>query len=138
MAEAMHEMVHEGGCLCGQVRFAARGVPINVRICHCGLCQKSMASPFFARALFPLDRITVMGKTARYASSEKLQRVFCPTCGSRLMAERADMDRAGIALALFDDASALPPPECHFMTAYKVRWLTINDGLPQYPEWPPG
>jgi hypothetical protein len=133
----MTELVHEGGCLCGQVRFEARGAPANVRICHCRLCQKSMGSPFFARAIFALDRITVTGRTARYASSAKLQRVFCPTCGSRLMAERPEMNRAGIALALFDDPGALPPPECHFWTSSKAPWLTLNDGLPQYPEWPP-
>jgi hypothetical protein len=131
------DVVREGGCLCGQVRFQARGAPTNVRICHCRLCQKSMGSPFFARALYPLAQVTVTGSTARYNSSPALQRTFCPTCGTRLMAERADMNRVGIAIAAFDDPGALPP-ECHFMTAYKVAWIAINDDLPQHPEWPPG
>jgi hypothetical protein len=133
----MAEKTHEGGCLCGQVRFQLRGAPTNVRICHCRLCQKSMGSPFFARALYPLTQVTVTGQTARYASSSALQRVFCPTCGTRLMAERADMGRAGVALALFDDPNALQP-DCHFWTSSKVSWMTINDNLPQYPESPPG
>jgi hypothetical protein len=128
--------MHEGGCLCGQVRFTVRGTPLNVRICHCRLCQKALGSPFFARALYPLDQVTVTGQTARYASSAALQRVFCPTCGTRLMAERADMGRVGVALAAFDDPNALTP-ECHFFTASKVGWLRINDELPQYPAWPP-
>jgi hypothetical protein len=131
------ELLREGGCLCGQVRFQARGRPTNVRICHCRLCQKAMGSPFFARALYPLDQVTVMGRTERYASSSQLWRVFCPTCGTRVLAERPNAARLGIAIAAFDDPADLPP-ECHMFVASKVGWLRINDDLPQYPEWAPG
>ena len=86
---------------------------------------------------YPIDQVTVMGKTARHPSSPELLRVFCPTCGTRLFAERPSASRVGIALAAFDHPNALPP-ECHFFVSSKIGWVRLNDDLPQYPEWPPG
>jgi hypothetical protein len=131
------EPLRLAGCLCGQVRIEARGQPTNVRICHCRLCQKAMGSPFFARALYPRDQVTVTGRTERYASSPQLWRIFCPTCGTRLMAERPEAGRISVAIAAFENPDELPP-ECHMFVDSKVGWLRINDELPQYREWAPG
>ena len=100
-------MTREGGCLCGAVRFHAEGEPINVRVCHCRNCQKAMGSPFFARAAFKQSALTVDGETGRYASSDRVDRVFCKTCGTRLFSWRRDGTAAGVALATFDDRNAL-------------------------------
>jgi hypothetical protein len=130
-------MVREGGCLCGAVRFKAEGEPVNVRVCHCRLCQKAMGSPFFARALFDQSALTVVGETARYPSSAALDRVFCTICGTRLFSWRRNGERAGVALAAFDDRNAFAPAE-HIWVAEKMTWLKFDDGLPQYPGTIPG
>jgi hypothetical protein len=125
-------MIREGGCLCGAVRFKAAGEPINVRVCHCRNCQKAMGSPFFARALFSQDAISIEGSTASYPSSERIHRVFCKKCGTRLFAWRRNGTAAGIALAAFDDRNAFAPTE-HIWVAEKIDWVRLDDGLPQYP-----
>jgi hypothetical protein len=128
-------MTHEGGCLCGDVRFKAEGEPINLRICHCRNCQKAMGSPYFARALFPQTALKVEGETARYATSERLERVFCTRCGTRLFAWRTDGTAAGVAIATFDDPNAFAPTE-HIFVARKIDWVRLDDGLPQHQEAP--
>jgi hypothetical protein len=129
-------MIREGGCLCGAVRFRAKGEPINVRVCHCRNCQKAMGSPFFARALFPQNALTIEGDSARYPSSSAIERVFCKTCGTRLFSWRTNGTAAGVALATFDDRNAFTPTE-HIWVKEKIDWVKLDDGLPQYPERAP-
>jgi hypothetical protein len=129
-------MVKEGGCLCGAVRFKAEGEPINVRVCHCRNCQKAMGSPFYARALYPQDALTITGDTGRYPSSERIERVFCKSCGTRLLSWRRDGSAAGVALATFDDRNAFAPTE-HIWVSEKIAWVRLDDGLPQYSEGNP-
>ncbi|MGD0849308.1 GFA family protein [Bradyrhizobium sp.] len=129
-------MIREGGCLCGAVRFKAKGEPVNVRVCHCRNCQKAMGSPFYARALFAQDALTVEGDTARYASSKAIDRVFCKTCGTRLFSWRTNGTAAGVALATFDDRNAFTPTE-HIWVCEKIDWVKLDDGLPHYPERAP-
>jgi hypothetical protein len=129
-------MIHEGGCLCGAVRFKAEGEPINVRICHCRLCQKSMGGPFFARALFDQKALTLEGPTGRFPSSERLERIFCRQCGTRLGTWRTNGTAAGIALALFDDRNTFSPTE-HIWVSEKIDWVKVADDLPMFPEGVP-
>ena len=129
-------MIREGGCLCGAVRLKAKGEPINVRVCHCRNCQKAMGSPFFARALFPQDALTIEGDSARYPSSNAIERVFCKICGTRLLSWRTNGTAAGVALATFDDRNAFAPTE-HIWVKEKIDWVKLDDGLPQYSELAP-
>jgi hypothetical protein len=126
-------MTHEGGCLCGAVRFKAEGEPLNVRICHCRNCQKMTGGPYFARALFDQRALRVEGETAYYLSSQALERVFCKKCGSRLFSRRTNGTVVGVALAAFDDRNAFQPTE-HIWLSAKMEWVRIDDGLKHYPE----
>ena len=81
-------------------------------------------------------RLSVEGDTARYPSSEALDRVFCKVCGTRLFSRRTNGTVVGVALAAFDDRNAFAPTE-HIWVSEKMAWVRLDDGLPQYQETVP-
>src|SRR5438128_1643089 len=80
---------HEGGCLCGAIRYRVSGAPITTNLCHCTQCRRQTGSPLPAFVTFPLDRFHLLsGEPASYRSSDFAVRQFCPRCGSALFWRR--------------------------------------------------
>jgi hypothetical protein len=66
----MTDVVTEGGCLCGAVRYRAHGQPTNSMICHCQTCRKAAGAPVVAWLTFPLGRFSFVRSTpAEFRSS---------------------------------------------------------------------
>ena len=130
-------MTLAGGCLCGQVRYEARGEPLNVRCCHCTLCQKAGGTPFYARAMFALGDITLTGETLDHPTSDRVMRRSCALCGTLVFSQPNDLPaRIAVGLPTLDDPNALAP-DMHIFTSTMLPWLKLDDGLPQYLERPP-
>lgn len=127
-----------GGCLCGAVRFAARGEALLRALCHCGKCRRAAGAPAVAWAMFPLDSFTwTRGAPVTYASSPGAARGFCGTCGTTL-SFTADFipGLIDVTIASFDEP-ALLPPELHMWDSKRLPWLALDDDLPRHPEFPP-
>ena len=75
--------VHEGGCLCGAVRYRVAGPLSDVVACHCSQCRK-VSGHYWASTDIPRSALKVNGEhnVAWFRSSEKVQRGFCSTCGA--------------------------------------------------------
>ena len=74
-----------GGCLCGNLRIEAWGMPYRVGLCHCMDCRKHHGALFHASAVFPENAVTVAGQTGEYDG-----RFFCPRCGSPVFSRSED------------------------------------------------
>ena len=120
-----------GGCLCGACRYETDAAPLNVRACHCRICQKATGGPFYARVQVPLDAVTISGPVGWYASSDTVERGFCPQCGTTLFSKRAATNAIGLTMGSLDDPSPFEP-EAHIWVSSKQAWVEIADDLPTF------
>ena len=120
-----------GGCLCGACRYETAAVPLNIRVCHCHLCQKATGAPFYARVQVPLDTLTITGPVGWYPSSDAIKRGFCPSCGTTLFSRRDSSHVIGLAMGSLDDPDLFSPTD-HIWVSSKQAWLVLADGLLQH------
>jgi hypothetical protein len=122
---------HEGGCLCGAVRYQAEGPLRPVVMCHCTQCRR-MTGHFLAataakRAGFSIGNPAAV---AWYEASDSARRGFCRHCGSTLFWDGHGHDYISIAAGSLDDSTGLSAA-CHIFVADKGDYYAIADGLPQ-------
>lgn len=125
--------IHEGGCLCGAVRWRATGKPRNVNHCHCEMCRKGSGAPVVTWAAFAIADLTfTKGQPTWRPSSDIAQRGFCSACGSALSWQRLKgADKIDVTVGSCDQPDALAPRE-HLWTDAAVSWLHIEDNLPRH------
>ncbi|AUH33744.1 GFA family protein [Paracoccus tegillarcae] len=120
-----------GRCLCGASSYRTESKPINIRVCHCKLCQKATGAPFFARVLVPLDELNIAGPVQWHNSSPEVSRGFCADCGSALFSKRASRNAIGLSFGSLDRPNEFAPEE-HIWISEKQSWLHFDDGLPTH------
>ena len=124
---------HEGGCLCGAVRYRTTGAPLAVAHCHCASCRRASGAAVVTWAVFPKSRFEVTaGAPVRHASSPGVIRTFCGRCGSPLTYETERRpDQIDVTVGTLDRPEAFPPT-AHVWTSERVPWLDLGDELPRH------
>ncbi|WP_157230911.1 GFA family protein [Kiloniella laminariae] len=100
----------EGGCLCGEVRYAVQAAPVRVTFCHCKFCQKATGSAYLVEPIFEAACFaTIRGSAKVYkhkseGSGKKVYIHFCATCGTKLyLTFERFADAVGVYGGTFDD-----------------------------------
>ena len=107
--DLLDETPREGGCQCGAVRFAARGILDNPHVCHCRMCQRATGNFFAPLVGVPNDRLDWTGTApAVFESSEGHDRGFCAACGTPLFYRRSDGRHTSLMIGCFDDPASIP------------------------------
>ena len=131
------EMI-EGGCLCGEVRYAIDGEIGQVSHCHCSMCRRIHGAAFGSYGAVPKENFRWVSGTESvktYPSSGTLERTFCSNCGSTLQAILlTEPDVVYAALGALDGDPKLESA-IHIFVGSKAPWHEITDDLPQYDTW---
>ena len=127
-----------GGCLCGAIRYEAKGTPALSAICHCRMCQRASGAPFMALLFIPSDNVNVIkGDPEVYRSSPTSNRYFCRRCGSPLFFERHTRSLTAVMVGSLDDPNIFRP-EMHVCMESAMGWLEIRDNAPRHLKKPVG
>ena len=123
--------IYSGRCLCGAVRFEARGKPRWVLWCHCESCRRHSGAPANVFVSFGNAEVTVTeGSIAGYSSSPGVQRGFCARCGSTLTCASDRLpDETHYYVGAFERAGELAPTG-ELFAGERLPWLHLQDGSP--------
>jgi len=129
----MKELIADGGCLCGSVRYTIKGELIWSGYCHCESCRRHTSSPVASFIdVHEKDMMFHGENLTTYNSSENVERAFCNVCGTPI--SYLTKERPGeiqLYTATLDFPENVQPSE-HVHCSEKLPWFSIDDDLPRH------
>jgi hypothetical protein len=125
----------KGGCLCGAVRYALKGEPRAIVVCHCTHCQRESGSVFSFNLVIREADYEQSGETMVYVdtgdSGQPVYRHFCGRCGPPILATiAATPGKVVVRAGTLDDMEGLPPQTELYTDA--VTWLAQVAGAARF------
>jgi hypothetical protein len=125
--------IHEGGCMCGAVRYRVIGAPQWVAHCHCESCRRASGGAVVTWAGYTRETYQVTkGAPRRFASSPGVSRGFCGACGSPMTFESTRWpDEVHVGVGSLDQPGDFPPL-VHVYASERLPWLHLDEHLQSY------
>lgn len=128
---------HEGGCLCGAIRYGFEGDPLLTAICHCTHCQRQGGSAFSIVCAIPSDSYRQTGTTRVFLdkgdSGKTVERHFCGTCGSPIVSIVEALPGLTIIKAGTLDTPDSFAPTQEVYCEHAFRWMPAVPGTTRVP-----
>jgi hypothetical protein len=133
-----------GQCLCGAVRYRAKGLPVIVAQCHCEDCRRLSGTGHTVGAMFSATDVTLTGDLGTYqytsAKGSRVTRAFCPACGSPIYGQNTQTpDHITLPLGTMDAAQGLAIQVVIF-DRDKPHWDQLGPEVMSFatqPDWTP-
>ncbi|MCP4318937.1 MAG: GFA family protein [Hyphomicrobiales bacterium] len=127
--------IHEGGCVCGSVRYRAKGLPKRVSACSCEWCRKRTGSALGISVYFDDENVELLqGKLKTYRlisdAGRWIDSQFCEKCGTALTwTLEFRPGHRGLAGGTFDKPQSWFKPERYVFARTKPDWLEAPEGV---------
>ena len=137
---AADDQVLTGGCLCGALRYEARGEPSFCGLCYCADCRKASGSGFIPFMGFAAAQLTFSGQTrastVRARTGGDAVRNHCAACGGLVFGGIPGVDDSHTIYAgSLDDPSAFVPTIAIF-TRSRAPWAALPPELKAFDTMP--
>src|SRR5262245_33129843 len=131
---------YEGGCACGEFRFATDAEPLMAGHCQCRHCQQLSGAGHSSFAAFPESSVNMKGKLKfwdyKADSGNRASRGHCPTCGSMVAGKTSGMAALlAFNLTSLDDPTKIAP-QMVFFSSKGQPWDHLDEKLPKFPGMP--
>ena len=130
-----------GRCLCGKIHYTSDGEVRMAAVCHCKSCQLESGSAFAVLVAIDRNTLRIEGDTPKSftrlgGSGKPMTNYFCGNCGTSISHESANSPNlVFIPAGTLDDPSWVKP-NAHIWCEEKQPWVTIPEGVPQFPRNP--
>lgn len=127
---------HDGGCMCGAVRYRLHGPFTYSAHCHCRSCQRALGAGFATfSAVAPENFEVVEGELTIYESSPGVRRGFCNKCGTSLTYAGDGWEDVAVLSATLDDPAAAVPTSNVYLE-HKQPWVALDETLKAFARFP--
>ena len=130
-----------GGCLCGALRYEARGEPLYAGHCYCPDCRKASGGGFIPFLSFSSAAVCFSGETRQFRCKSfrggEAVRNFCPICGGLVFGGEVGRDSSHTLYAGSLDDPSLFKPQIAIFARDRPAWaplppdLTVFETLPR-------
>jgi hypothetical protein len=136
MSEAA-DGVREGGCRCGQVRFAITAPEMLTMACHCRGCQRMTGAPYSVTMIVPGGGFEVTaGAPVIGGMHGEAKHYHCPHCLSWVYTvPNMPMPMVNVRATMLDDPSGFSP-YVELCTEEGLPWAK-TPAVHSFPQFPP-
>ncbi len=137
----MSEVLLEGSCLCGAVKYRVSGAVERFYHCHCSRCRKATGTGHASNLLVsPESSLTWLAGEellSRYKVPEakRFYNCFCSRCGGPVPRTVPELDAVLVPAGSLDSEPPVLPQGRIFQDS-RAQWSCAGDGLPVYAEYP--